>query len=206
MSKPSRRPRRAARKADYRRKGGRDFEEAVRDIFRRLFPHADIHSGVWVLGPDGRRELDVNIAEKIGDRVFRAVVECKDFNPATTGPVGVEYIDAIDSKRRDLQLDLAMLCSNAGFTETAVRKARRLGIGLIAAVRQGDQRIRFRVMEEIYVRHIKIKSMSLRFWAAPGEPLPPDVTISANDATFENRRIVRWFNVRFVQMLAATLS
>lgn len=200
MSNPSKRPRREARKAG-RRKGGRDFEEAVRDIFRNFFPRAEVHSGVWVVGPDGRRELDVDISEKVGAKLFRGVIECKDFNPATTGPVGIEYIDALDSKRRDLRLDVAMLCSNAGFTGTAVRKARRLGIGLIAAVRKGDERIRFRVTEEIYVRHIRLKSISLRFWPAPGETLPPYGVISPEEVTFKSRQIVRWFNVRFLHLL-----
>jgi len=183
-----------------RRKLGRDYEEAVRDIFRSFFPGASVHSGVWVVGPDGRRELDVHISEQVGDKLFRAVIECKDFNGATTGPVGVEYVDSLDSKCRDLGLDAGMLCSNAGFTGTAIRKARRLGIGLIAAVRMGDERIRFRVTEEIYVRHIRIKSVSMRFWPAHGQALP-EGGIPVDDVTFNGRHIVRWFNVRFLSLL-----
>src|SRR5580765_3835188 len=95
---------------------------------------ASIRHGVWLVGPDGRRELDVFITVEGQKR--HVVVECKDFNPNTTGPVGIGYVDALESKRWDLGVDASFLCSNAGFTTDAVSKAKRVGIGLIAVMRK----------------------------------------------------------------------
>jgi len=50
------------------------------------------------------------------------VIECKDWNR----PIGIAFIDALDSKRRDLGASIAMICSNSGFTSDALRKAARV--------------------------------------------------------------------------------
>jgi len=118
-------------------KRGKPYEEAVGDLFRQLFPVSVIKTGVWVEAPDGRRELDVDIVETVDGRKVRGVVECKDFDASKTGPVGIKYIDELDSKRRDLGLQFACICSNAGFTADAIRKGRRVNIGLLGATRKG---------------------------------------------------------------------
>lgn len=56
------------------------------------------------------------------ERRTRVMIECKDYKPHSTGPIGVEYVDAIDSKRRDLRLDAVLICSNGGFTDVAIPK------------------------------------------------------------------------------------
>jgi hypothetical protein len=72
----------------------------VCDVVRGFNPQAHVTPGVWVTGPDGRRELDVHVVEAVGGRTYHGVIECKDFNPATTGPVGIGYVDALESKQR----------------------------------------------------------------------------------------------------------
>lgn len=178
------------------------YEDAVCELFRQFFPASTINAGVWVEGPDGRRELDVDIIEKHGDRTVRGVVECKDFNPTTTGPVGIAYIDALDSKRRDLQLEFAFVCSNGGFTADAIRKAKRINIGLLGATRKDDQRIRFGVVDEIYTRHIRlIEAPRIRLWPADGEPLPTQEALDSGEIRFEGRSVQSWFFNRFAQTL-----
>jgi hypothetical protein len=157
---------------------------------------------VWVTGPDGRRELDVHVVETGDGRTIHGVIECKDFNPTTTGPVGIGYVDALESKRRDLPLDWVMMCSNAGFTSEATNKAKRVGIGLIGAARMGDDRIRFRVVDDIYIRHIRINECRLRFWPAPGAAPMPDSLLPLDVFMFKGRPIANWFFVRFVEVLA----
>jgi Restriction endonuclease len=179
------------------------YERAVAEVFQHFDRSARISCGQWVIGPDGRRELDVLVEQTISGRALRGIVECKDFNPAKTGPVGVGYVDALESKRRDVGADFSMICSNAGFTADAIRKARRVGIGLIGAARKGDARIQFGVIEEIYIRHIRIKHLRLRLWPSLGEPaLPLDGSLSSEAFTFDGRCICRWFHVRFLQTLA----
>lgn len=62
--------------------------------------------------------------------------------------IGIAVIDAADSKRRDLAADVTLICSNAGFSKDAMRKAGRVGIGLIGVMKEPDPRIRYRVFDE----------------------------------------------------------
>jgi hypothetical protein len=79
------------------------------------------------------------------------VIECKDWNK----PIGIAFVDALESKRRDLRLPVAMICSNSGFTADALRKAARVGIPALAALIRGDRRIRVVVQEQIYTRIVE---------------------------------------------------
>ena len=119
-------------------KRGRHYERVVSEVLKAFAPNAAASSGKWVQGPDGRRDLDVFIDGMSGGQRRRVLVECKDYNPNTTGPVGIAVIDALDSKRRDLNMDVAMVCSNAGYSGDAMRKAARVGIGLVSVMRKGD--------------------------------------------------------------------
>lgn len=49
----------------------------------------------------------------------------------------------------------------AGFTADAIRKAKRVGIGLIAVFKEGDKRVRFEVNEEIYLRRVRVESLTI---------------------------------------------
>jgi hypothetical protein len=149
--------RRSSRKPLSRRKLGKDYEDAVAAILTAFDPGATVTSGTWFEGPDGRRDRDVWFEGMVDGQPRRALIECKDYNIATTGRVGIELVDALDSKRRDLRADFAVLCSNAGFTDPALRKARRVGINLISALNKGDERIRFGVVVEMYTRAIRLQ-------------------------------------------------
>jgi len=189
---------------EHSKKAGAPYEAAVRDLFRQFSPTATVNAGVWVQGPDGRRELDVDILEKQGDRTVHGVVECKDFNPDTTGPVGIGFIDALDSKRHDLKLDFAFLCSNAGFTDDAIRKAKRVNIGLLGATRSGDSRVRFGVVDEIYMRHLRLTDPPLlHCWHVEGEALLPEEITKSGEPNFEGRSVAQWLHYRMVLMIAA---
>jgi Restriction endonuclease len=130
------------------RKHGRGFELVVAEVARAMEPAATVEQGVWVNGPDGRRELDVVITGEVDGQPRTVLVECKDFAPGRS--VGIEYVDALDSKRDDLGLEVALLCCNAGFTAPAVRKAARVGIGLIGVMKRGDLRIRLSIAQTVY--------------------------------------------------------
>ncbi len=140
-------------------KAGRAFESVVADIAREFDNTPRIETNVIVDGPDGRREIDVLIDGPVGGIRRKAFIECKDYNPER-GPLGIAVVDALESKRRDLNYDLCALCSNAGFTADAVRKAVRTGIALFGALKEGDKRIRYGVLDEIFVLKIDVKNMS----------------------------------------------
>jgi hypothetical protein len=154
-AKSSRARREASKnRCDKRRKAGIAYQQVVADIARAFSPNAVIREGAWVDGPDGRRDMDVLIEDVVDGRHVKVMVECKDYKPKTQRPLGIEFVDAIAGKVPDLNLTTAAICSNAGFTEGAIRKASRLGIGLVGVMRQGDERIRVKIVEEAYVRNI----------------------------------------------------
>ena len=80
-------------------------------------------------------------------------------------------MDALESKRRDLAADVSFICSNAGFTTDAIRKAKRVGIGLIAVLRERDHRIRFQVREEIYIRRVTVQTLTIGLQTEPAVKL-----------------------------------
>jgi hypothetical protein len=116
---------------------GAPFQDLVGSA-KAMDPAATVPTGQWVRGPDGRRDIDVLVEGALDGRPFRVLIECKDYNPDTTGRVGIEYLDAIDSKRQDLAVDAAVICSNSGFTQDAIRKGKRKRIGLISILKAGD--------------------------------------------------------------------
>src|SRR5688572_24930853 len=82
---------------------------------------------VWILalgskGPMADATLTLPIRSAASGTPRLILIECKDWKR----PVGIGAIDALESKRRDLQVSVAMICSNSGFTEDALRKAARV--------------------------------------------------------------------------------
>src|SRR5262245_37064309 len=135
-------------------KSGRPFEEVVAEVVQAIDPRATVRQGQWIDGPDGRRDRDVFIRGTVRGAPYSALIECKDYDRDSTGPVGIGVVDALDSKRRDLKIDIAIICSNAGFTEPAVRKAKRVGIVLIGVFHQADGRIRHQLIDQVYFRRL----------------------------------------------------
>jgi hypothetical protein len=153
-----------------------------------------------VIGPDGRRELDVLIEGTTDGNPRTGLVECKDFNPHTTGPVGIAYIDALDSKRRDLNTDFAMLFSNAGFTADAIRKAKRVDISLASVMKKGDPRLRFSVIDEIYSRKLKVNNISM----TPNSDEPIDISkIPFSELMWQGVPVASWVLNRIALVVAA---
>jgi hypothetical protein len=169
-------------------KQGKPYERVVAAILQAFDPRPTVSQGKWVVGPDGRRELDVLIVGTVDGKFVKGLVECKDFNPRTTGPVGIGFIDALDSKRRDLQADLVLLCSNAGFTADAVRKAKRVGIGVAGVLKKGDPRIRFAVIDDVYARKVQLQRMSFTLGGSENIPIRgiPSKEILWNGVPVEN--------------------
>ena len=67
------------------KKAGRAYEELTAEVAKALNPNAKVKQGVWVEGPDGRRELDVEIRGTINNKDIFIFIECKDYNLSTTG-------------------------------------------------------------------------------------------------------------------------
>ena len=106
--------------------------------------------------------MDVFVIGTIEGAPFKLVIECKDYNPRTTGKVGIEYVDALDSKRHDLQVDGAIICSNSGFSSDANRKATEKAHRLISILKVGTL-VKAVIEEEIYTRKVKIGTITTTF-------------------------------------------
>lgn len=181
-------------------KRGRPYERVVAEILKAMDPGASVHHGHWILGPDGRRELDVYIEGTADGQRRQVLVECKDFNPKTTGPVGIGYLDALESKRRDLGIDVCFMCSNAGFTSDAISKAKRVSIGLIAVMRKDDKRMRFAVAEELYTRKVKVEKLSIGLHGA--DPIRLD-GVTFEGITYQGVPVGHWVLHRAQLFLAS---
>ena len=172
-------------------KRGDEYQRAVAAVAQSITPAAIVEVGSWVTGPDGRRDLDVVVRLNAAASAPMAVIECKDWNK----PIGIAFIDALDSKRRDIGASAAMICSNSGFTADALRKAARVGIPTLAALIKGDRRIRVVVREQIYTRIVKYDHHSPQFH----HPRLSDEARTAlsgpcypRDWTYEGRSIESW--------------
>lgn len=141
------------------RKRGDAYQDAVALVAKSICPSAVIEVGAWIDGPDGRRDLDVVVRPNGAGVAPSVVIECKDWNR----PIGIAFIDALDSKRRDIGAASAMICSNSGFTADALRKAARVQMPALAAPIEGDDRIRVVVREQIYTRIVEFAHHSPLF-------------------------------------------
>src|SRR4051812_23074383 len=116
---------------------GTEYQSLVAEVMNALHPSATITIGEWVIGPDGRREIDISIRGIIDGRPTFVLVECKDWN----SKVGIEAIDALESKRHDLGADRTIIASNSGFTAPALAKAGRNSIACVSAMVDGNEKV-----------------------------------------------------------------
>lgn len=170
-------------------KAGDEYQEIVAAVVRVLDPGATVTVGAWKEGPDGLRDMDVSVVGAIDGKRQFVLIECKDW----TRPIGIGVIDALESKRRDLQADLAILYSNSGFTRQALRKAQRVGIKATSALAHGDERIKVKLQGNWIAKALSIDSWNFIFF--PSEP--SDFNLPQNfgpgDLTYHDRPVVNWF-------------
>lgn len=146
-------------------KPGDEYQEIVGLVRRALDPEATVKTGQWIKGPDGDRDLDVEVRGTLQGKDHFALVECKDWKRR----VGIEVVDALESKRHDLGADSAAIYSNSGFADPALRKAKRVGIRMFSALRAGDDRIRYIVYKEVIAVVYSVDKYSIRFSCEEGQ-------------------------------------
>lgn len=111
---------------------GKEFEYLAETIFRKLIKNPDIESvehNVMVVGIDGKRQIDVLIKSEVAGINISTVIECKDYN----SKISVGKIDEFHSKLLDINANKGIFVSKKGFSSTAVKKAKRLGITICTA-------------------------------------------------------------------------
>jgi|APLak6261659701_1056019.scaffolds.fasta_scaffold06593_2 hypothetical protein len=176
-------------------KRGKEYEHIVGEVSRALEPGADVQVGTWIVGPDGRRDMDVAIRGMKNEAPYFALIECKDWKV----PVGIAVIDALDSKRTDLAANMASVYSNSGFTADARSKAARVGISLYSALKAGSRKIRLVIEREYYARRYSVDSWSLI--TIFRKDTPPFEEFNPRDLTYGGNPVVNWFADESLRLL-----
>jgi hypothetical protein len=105
---------------------------------------------------------------------------------------GISAVDAAESKKLAIKADKMLLCSDTGFDEDAIRKAKRTRIGLISILRHGDSRVRAVIEEETYLRKIRLESLTITYSA----PSRTDWHHSLYEVTYRGGSVDAWLQVK----------
>ena len=178
-------------------KRGLPYQDLVAKVEAALDPDAEVTVGEWIEGPDGERDCDVSVRGTQDGRPYFVLIECKDWNK----PVGIATVDGLDSVRRDLGVDLAMIYSNSGFSGPAIKKANRLGINLLTAVASNDGRSRARAEMFAYGRLLDVTNYNEQVIEPEGQdlPIPPGVTME--NILYEGKPVHNWLVTQVEQEL-----
>ncbi len=168
---------------------GKAYEDLVAEILALFEPTAVVKSKTFVTGPDGSRDIDVSIRGSVNGKNVLVIVECKDYDGAKTGPVGIGIVDAFESKRRDLGADFAIICSNSGFTKPALAKAARVSIGAISILAKHDSRVKVEVQQMVYFRRIVLGDVRITFFGRDGKALE---LIASEEIYYEQLPVRTW--------------
>jgi len=171
-------------------KAGSAYNELASRMAEALEPQATVRMGQWVEGPDGKREVDVEVRGSADGKPFFLLVERKDWKQ----PVDIEEIDKLDSKRRDLSADRVMICSNSGFTRKALRKASRLEIGAVSVVANGNQLVKLKVMREYFAKAISADHWYLNVFPTDSSVANLPAVWNPTDLFFEGQPVVNWLH------------
>ncbi|MCW5607589.1 MAG: restriction endonuclease, partial [Nitrosomonas sp.] len=176
---------------------GEEYQELVALVAKALNPDAEIKTGQWIEGPDGKREVDVEVRGIVDGKPHFVYIECKDWK----SPVDIQAIDNIDSKRLDLSANSAILYSNSGFTKKALRKAERKGIGAVSAISAGNNLVRPVIERELVAKKLSVDKFKLTLYhneeSSKNFPAKWDHTsLLYNDLPFDN-----WLNALSSQLL-----
>jgi len=178
-------------------KAGSEYQQLVALVGKALYPGYEVRVGQWVMGPDGEREVDVEVRGLSDGKSHFLLIECKDWRR----PVGIEEIDALDSKRADLGADAAMICSNSGFTPKALRKSARLGIEAVSALAVGNALVRLVLERDFVAKRLSVDSWTLEvFLTEEGKKRFPEKW-DARDLRYQSLPLVNWLNDRSLELL-----
>jgi len=183
------------------------YRALVAEIIHAFEPRAHIVVGGAVIGPDGARSIDIQVwsaARQTSGPVALDVIDRPDGLP-----VGVDAVDTAHSRRDDINATAMLICSNTGFDDAALSKAKRTKIGLISVVSRGDTRVTGRIVEQIYLRKIDPGGINVRYdglTAADGDRLRA-MTDVREGLKYQGAPVLQWVFMRVsLALLANTMS
>jgi hypothetical protein len=177
-------------------KAGDSYQDLVAAVRNALDPGAEVSVGRWVSGPDGRRDRDVWVKGTIGGEPHRVLIECKDWKSR----VGIGVVDALDSKRHDLDATIAAIYSNSGFTKPAINKARRVDIQLAVALKSGDPVIRVGLLQHFVARRLSVDNWRAVLYWPKNDPVPSELDPSV--LLHDGKPLLNWLHEQSKQILS----
>lgn len=171
-------------------KPGDEYRELVGEIMKALDPGSAVATEKWISGPDGKRDMDVEVRGTLNGVPIFILVECKDHNK----PIGIGYVDAFESKIRDLKPDRAMMFSNSGFTGDALKKANRVGIEMASAMKAGDGTVKTQVHREVIARRLGLTFQKVVVFPFDGHSLDLEQPWQIGDLLFDGKPLIHWIS------------
>lgn len=177
-------------------KAGTEYQELVALVAKALDSNAEIKTGQWIEGPDGDREVDVEVHGTVDGKPHFILIECKDWKKR----LDIQEMDKLDSKRRDLLADAAIIYSNSGFTKSALRKAERLGIDAVSAIVAGNRLIRPVLEREFFSKRLSVDSWNIILYYSESDRNFPDPW-NARTLRFKGLAFVNWLRKLSLDLL-----
>jgi hypothetical protein len=178
------------------------YRQLVASVIYAFDPHATLSVGSLVGTPDGPRTVDIELrsSRKDGAPLLVAI----DVIDLPSGrKADITAVDVADSKRADIKADAMLLCSNTGFEQDAISKAKRKKIGLISILRQGDKRVKAVIEEEVYLRNVHISPANIEYTVA----VPDDLSTlrkfvkGTHDVKYQGGSVGAWLQLRAVEII-----
>ena len=116
----------------------KELEYLVAMIQQQLSPDALVQHNAMLDGHDSetKRQIDVLVEQNIGQYTMRIVIDCKDY----AKPVDVKGVEEFHGLVQDVRAHKGALVCPAGFTKSALRRARKLQIDLYRPVSTGKHK------------------------------------------------------------------
>lgn len=105
-------------------KKGAAFERLVAAVQTKLDPGSTVAWDVKLPDPVEGRQIDVAVSGQLEGVDVLVAIETKHF----TKKVGIEFVDAFDSVRREVGAAKGIMVTSVGFTSDALIKAQKVGI------------------------------------------------------------------------------
>jgi len=172
-------------------KKGLEYTKVVQELMKVLHPDKTIKINSIINGPDGKREIDVEVRGVFNNKDSFLFIECKDWNR----PVGIEIIDAVDSKGQDLKTDEIIVFSNSGFTKEAINKSLRKNIKICSVLKNKDKIIKIKIYRKALIKTISIENWELIVYPVEEDlnKIPKDWN-PVEDITYEGSSIIKWIS------------
>ena len=171
-------------------KAGDAYQELVGTVMAALDPSSAVKTEQWITGPDGERDMDVEVRGMLNGAPHFILVECKDH----ARPIGIGFVDAFELKIRDLNPDRAIMFSNSGFTRDALKKANRVGIEMASAIKAKDDTVKIKLHREVVARRLTLTFGTVFLFPFDEHPHEIEEKWKVEDLLFDGLPVIHWIS------------